>query len=147
MQKANDLAAALGGRAVPLERLREALAAADIVISGTGASGLVIHHEDVEAARAARRARPLFLIDIAVPRDIDPEVHALENVYLYNIDGLQNIVCENARLREQELSTCRAIVEAKTAELIAKLTPEKSYEGRVLSEPVWTFSRPVAACG
>ena len=79
-ERAEELAAALGGQAAPFESLRDELARADIVISGTGAPGIVIHREDVESARAARRgaARPLFLIDIAVPRDIDPAVRKLD---------------------------------------------------------------------
>src|SRR5207249_5336108 len=82
-EKAEELAAALGGRAVPFESLRPELAAADIVISGTGAPGIVIHREDVEHARAARGGRyqrPLFLIDIAVPRDIDPAARKLGGI-------------------------------------------------------------------
>ncbi|HEX9185765.1 MAG TPA: glutamyl-tRNA reductase, partial [Vicinamibacteria bacterium] len=66
-EKAEQLAAALGGRAAPFEALRAELAKADVVISGTGAQGVVIQRADVEAAQAARRGRPLFLIDIAVP--------------------------------------------------------------------------------
>src|SRR5215510_2020951 len=69
--RAEQLAAALGGRAAPFESLREELRRADIVISGTGAPDLVIRTEDVEAARKGRGARPLFLIDIAVPRDVE----------------------------------------------------------------------------
>ena len=60
---------------------------------------------------AGRRNRPLFLIDIAVPRDIDAEVEQLDNVYLYNVDHLEAIVRENVRQREQELARCQAILE------------------------------------
>ncbi|MGD8896778.1 MAG: glutamyl-tRNA reductase, partial [Acidobacteriota bacterium] len=70
-EKAEQLAAALGGRAAPLEALRSSMAEVDVVISGTGAPGLVVRREDVEEAQAAKRNRPLFLIDIAVPRDIE----------------------------------------------------------------------------
>ena len=72
LEKAEQLAAALGGRSAPLEALRTEMERVDVVISGTGAPGLVVHRDDVEAAQAARRHRPLFLIDIAVPRDIEP---------------------------------------------------------------------------
>ena len=147
IERAAELAKEFGGRAVRLDDCKSALIEADIVVSSTGSPQTVLSRADVQEAMQQRRHRPLFLIDIAVPRDIDPEVHGLENVYLYNIDALQNIVCENARLREQELSTCRAIVEAKTAELIAKLNPKKTYENRVQTQPAWAFSPVVAAGG
>jgi glutamyl-tRNA reductase len=72
---------------------------------------------------SARRNRPLFLIDIAVPRDIDADVDQLENVYLYNVDHLDAIVRENVRQREQELSRCQAILQERTTALMARLTP------------------------
>jgi glutamyl-tRNA reductase len=71
----------------------------------------------------ARRDRPLALIDIAVPRDIDPEVQLVPGVYLYDIDDLEAIVRENIRSREQELAQCRTIIEEETAEVMAKLAP------------------------
>ena len=74
------------------------------------------------AVLAARRNRPLFLVDIAVPRDIDPAVQQLNNVFLYNIDDLEAIVRENARCREQELARCQAIIAERTAAVMAKIT-------------------------
>jgi glutamyl-tRNA reductase len=118
MQRANDLAAALGGRAVPLERLREVLAVADIVISGTGAAGLVIHHDDVEAARAARRARPLFLIDIAVPRDIEASVAKLPGVFLYDLDDLKAVADANLRERRKQAAAAEALIEKEAREFL-----------------------------
>ncbi len=118
MTRATELAAALGGHAVPLERLREALALADIVISGTGAHGLVIRQEDVEAARAARRARPLFLIDIAVPRDIEASVARLEGVFLYDLDDLRSVSEANLRERRKQAAAAEALVEREAREFI-----------------------------
>jgi glutamyl-tRNA reductase len=71
----------------------------------------------------ARRDRPLALIDIAVPRDIDPEVQLVPGVYLYDIDDLEAIVRENVKSREQELVQCREIIEEETAAVMAKLAP------------------------
>ncbi len=146
IERAKELAKEFGGRAVRLDDCKNALIEADIVVSSTGSPHLVLSRDDVEEAMQKRRHRPLFLIDIAVPRDIDPAVHGVENVYLYNIDALQELVCDNARLREQELSSCRLIVEAKTAELMSKLNPKKVYDNRVQSQPAWTFCRPAVAC-
>jgi glutamyl-tRNA reductase len=118
MERAAELAAALGGQAVPLERLREALAPADIVISGTGAPGLVIREEDVESARAARRARPLFLIDIAVPRDIEPSVRRMEGVFLYDLDDLRSVADANLRERRKQAAAAESLIEKEAREFV-----------------------------
>ena len=120
-EKASELAAALGGRAAPLEALRAELAAADIVISGTGAPGIVIHYEDVVAARHARkgrRQRPLFLIDIAVPRDIDASVAKLGGVFLYDLDDLRAVAEANLRERMKEASAAEALVESEVQQFL-----------------------------
>jgi glutamyl-tRNA reductase len=119
--RAAELAAALGGRAVPLESLRDELARADIVISGTGATGIVIHEADVESARAARRgryARPLFLIDIAVPRDIDPVVRKMRGVFLYDLDDLKAVAEANLRERLKEAAAAETLVEREVRDFL-----------------------------
>nr|MDA8234004.1 glutamyl-tRNA reductase [Clostridia bacterium] len=93
--KACSLAEQFGGEAIPFVKLFEYMGKADIVISCTSASHYVITAEDVEAVIATRSDRPLFLIDIAVPRDIDPKVEAVPGVKLYDIDDLQNVVDRN----------------------------------------------------
>jgi glutamyl-tRNA reductase len=117
-ERAEDLAASLGGRAVPFDGLRAELAKADIVISGTAASGLVIRREDVEAARQSRR-RPLFLIDIAVPRDIEASVRKLEGVFLYDLDDLKSVADANLRERHKEAAAAEAIVEEEVREYLS----------------------------
>ncbi|HWQ92364.1 MAG TPA: glutamyl-tRNA reductase [Clostridia bacterium] len=109
-ERAEHLAAEFGGRAVDMKECFAAMAEADIVVSSTGSPHTIIHREELAAVMTARRNRPLFLIDIAVPRDIAPEVQELESVYLYNVDHLENLVKENVRIREQELLHCREIV-------------------------------------
>ena len=96
---------------VEFDRLGEGLRDADIVISSTGAPGYVINAEMVTAALHRRKNRLLFLIDIAVPRDIDPAVGNIDNVYLYNIDHLQEIVDENLKSRRREAKKAEAIIE------------------------------------
>jgi len=120
-EKAAELAAALGGKAAPLESLRDELARTDIVISGTGAPGIVIQEADVESARAARRgrhARPLFLIDIAVPRDIDPAVRRMGGVFLYDLDDLKTVAEANLRERLKESAAAEALVEREVREFL-----------------------------
>jgi glutamyl-tRNA reductase len=117
-EKAEQLAAALGGRAAPFEDLRKELARADIVISGTGAPGVVIHREDVEAAQMMRRGRPLFVIDIAVPRDVAGDVSRVANVFLYDLDDLHKVAEANLRERKKEASAAEHILDEEIAEFL-----------------------------
>jgi glutamyl-tRNA reductase len=97
------------------------MAVADIVLSGTGAPGLVIHQQDVEAARAARRGRhqrPLFVIDIAVPRDVEPSVTKLDGVFLYDLDDLRTVADANMRERRKEAAAAEALVEREAHDFL-----------------------------
>lgn len=96
------LAAELGGRYVPWEGLSEQLARADIVITSTGSPRPVIDRALLRPVMRARRGAPIFLVDIAVPRDVDPDVLKIEEVFVYNIDDLQGIVDANMRTRAAE---------------------------------------------
>jgi glutamyl-tRNA reductase len=116
--RAEDLAAALGGRAAPLESLRDELAKADIVISGTGSMDVVIRREDVEAARRSGQS-PLFVIDIAVPRDVDPAVGRLGGVFLYDLDDLKSVAEANMRERLKEVAGAEALVDEEVREFLA----------------------------
>ena len=110
LQSAEALARHLGGRAVAWTAMTDALSAADIVVTATGSSEPVLTRAGVEEAMRPRRARPLFLIDIAVPRDVDPAVARLDQVFLYDIDDLQAIVQENLSRRATEIERAEAIV-------------------------------------
>lgn len=119
LDRAEDLASTLGGKAVALSALRDVLARADIVISGTGAPGLVIRHEDVDLARRrARQKRPLFLIDIAVPRDIEPSVARLPGVFLYDMDDLRSVAEANVRERRKEAVVAEALLEREVRDFL-----------------------------
>jgi glutamyl-tRNA reductase len=107
---AETLAAQLGGRAVPWSSLSPALSAADIVVTATGAAEPVLTRARIEEAMRPRRGRPLFIIDIALPRDVDAEAGSLDQVFLYNIDDLQTIVQENMARRSSELQLAERIV-------------------------------------
>lgn len=121
--RAETLAGEFGGRAIRFDGCLDAMAEADIVVSSTGCPQTILHRGQIDRVMSARRNRPLFLIDIAVPRDIDPDVQHLDNVYLYNIDHLEALVRENLRHREAELARCRDIIEHRAAALMSKLTP------------------------
>jgi glutamyl-tRNA reductase len=116
------------------------------VVCSTGCPQLILRRVQIEAVMRARRSRPLVLIDIAVPRNIDPEVQSVGNVYLHNIDDLEALVRENVRQREQELAQCRRIVDRETEAVMAKLNrkQERSHDQTKQLQPRWEFSSPVA---
>jgi glutamyl-tRNA reductase len=113
LDRAVDLARRFHGNTVSLEELTHELRRVDIIISSTGSSEPIISFQDVRKQMRARRNRPLFLIDIAVPRDIDPEVNRIDNVYLYNIDDLQGIVEMNRAERFKEATRAEHIIETE----------------------------------
>ena len=121
--RASELAAALGGRALPFERMAEELAATDIVLTGTAAPTAIILRPEVEAAAKARRGRPLFLIDIAIPRDVDPSVRDLPGIFLYDLDDLHGVAAANLRERQREASSAEKLIEE---EVLRHLADERS---------------------
>jgi glutamyl-tRNA reductase len=108
--KAQRLAATFSGEAVPFEKLDEHLVAADVVVTSTGAPVPIITRARFEALLRQRRYRPLFLIDIALPRDVEAAVGELENVYLYNLDDLQQAVSATQSQRKESIDAARTIV-------------------------------------
>jgi glutamyl-tRNA reductase len=110
VDRAADLASRLGAEAIPLERIGEQLAHADVVVSSTSAPGYVLDAATVDAARGGRQ---LLFIDLAVPRDLDPKIHDLDGCYLYDIDDLQAIVSETLAGRRGEAVRAEAIVAAE----------------------------------
>jgi glutamyl-tRNA reductase len=111
MAHAAQTAEAIGGAsAAPWDELDAVLGAGDIVITATGASAAILTKAHVEAIMRPRRNRPLFIIDIAVPRDVEPAAGEIEQVFLYNIDDLQATVRENLARRASEVARAEAIV-------------------------------------
>ena len=113
---ARELAAQVGGVPVSLDELPRLLERADVVICSTGAQRPVITRELVERALLARRHRPLFLVDLSLPRNIAPSANQLEGVYVYDLDDLERVAAQNRGLREAELGKAEAIVEEELAE-------------------------------
>jgi glutamyl-tRNA reductase len=118
-ERATALAAELGGRAVPFEQWPEEFAKIDIAISSTAAPNHILDRRQLEPLMKRRKHRPLLLIDIAVPRDIDPAVSDLDNVYLYNVDDLESIAADYLKLRHDEVARCENIIAEKVAALLA----------------------------
>lgn len=117
MERAMALASELDAQALPFEHRAEHLAQFDIVVCSTAAPDAVVATADVRAAMHRRASRPLFLIDLALPRDVESGVSALENVYLYNLDDLAKIADENRAAREAEISKCRQIITERATAL------------------------------
>ena len=111
--RAEQLATEMGGCAVRFDEWQKVLERVDVVISSTGCPFPIVHRADVEQARHARKFRPLFFIDIAVPRDIDPAVGEIEEVYLYDIDTLEQLAAEARTRRQVQIEECERIIDAE----------------------------------
>lgn len=110
-ERAEALAKELDGEAVRFDDWQRVLIEVDVVVSSTGAPHAVVTREDIERVRRGRKFRPLFLIDIAVPRDVEPEVGEIEEVYLYDIDTIEQIAGEGRERRTAQIVVCEKIIE------------------------------------
>ena len=119
--RAQRIAEGLPASVIQLDALAAHLPQADMVVSSTARPGYVIAYEDVVRALEERRHRPVFMLDLAVPRDIDPRVGTLEDVYLYTIDDLRQVVDENVKAREAEAAVARRLIDAGVTEYMAGL--------------------------
>ena len=117
--KAKSLAEEYDGKAINYEKLDEYLPQADIIISSTASPRHVIHTEHIKNATKARRGNPMLLIDIAFPRDIDPEIAKIDNVYLYDINDLNKVANSNAEERKQDIGKCVDIIDKEVAQYMA----------------------------
>ena len=110
-ERGEQVAAPLGGQAITLDAIPDALAEADIVISSTAAPLPILGKGMVERALKKRRHRPIFMVDIAVPRDIEPEVGQLADIFLYTVDDLQEVIAENRRHRQVAADQAESLIE------------------------------------
>jgi glutamyl-tRNA reductase len=115
-EKAQDLANRFSGKARTLAELEKSLAEADILISSTGAKDFVISKEMMVGVAKKRKGKPLFMVDIAVPRDLDPKIAELENVFLYDIDDLEGIVEANLQERKKAAEKIMLMIEKEIVE-------------------------------
>ncbi|MHB8897789.1 MAG: glutamyl-tRNA reductase [Thermoguttaceae bacterium] len=121
MSRAEELAARWNGRVRPWSELLEVIAAADLVVSTTSASGLVVTAEDFRAVEPLRHGRPLLILDLAVPRDFDPDIGRSPSVYLYSVDDLQAACDANRRRRQQDLPRALQIVDREADQFMSVL--------------------------
>lgn len=119
--RAVEMAELFHGRVVEYDRYKAALRDVDIVITSSGAPHYLLEVGDMRRVIEDRRNRPMFLIDIAVPRNIDPAVNELDNVFLYDIDDLQQVVEENLRSRGQEAESAEAIIDEEVLRTLERL--------------------------
>lgn len=118
-ERAVAVAQSLGGRAVHFDALAQGLADADVVVVATGAPHLVLHLDDVRAAMAPRATRPLVIIDLAVPRNVDPAVREIANVRLYDMDDLSAVVATHHPVAASAIAAAEAIVAQEVAAFLA----------------------------
>ncbi len=137
-ERAVSLAERMGGKAVRFEEWTREFSEVDILIGSTAAPHHVLTRKQLEPVMAVRRQRPLFCIDLAVPRDIDPEVNALDGVYLYDIDSLQAIANQSLEVRRGELVRCEALIEKHVGEFTDWLRAEAIR----LSQEAPVYARP-----
>ena len=128
-ERAMELATQFGGSALPFEQREARLAEFDVVVGSTAAPGAVISRAAAGAAMRKRPARPLFFIDLALPRDIEAEVAGIENVFLYNLDDLAKIAEANRVAREGEIGRCRTLLAERAHALWRHVEPRLAQAG------------------
>lgn len=121
LERAVELAQTYGALAIPFENVPHYLSEYDVVVCSTAAPAAVVTESDAQAAMKKRRAQPLFFIDLAMPRDVDPAVRSIDNVFVYNLDDLAKIAEENRAARELEVAQARQIVRDKVDALWSQL--------------------------
>jgi glutamyl-tRNA reductase len=118
IERARTLAKEFAGYAISLEEIPLHLAEADVVISSTASPDYILTQADVKQAIKQRKHRPIFMVDIAVPRDIDPAVETLDDVFLYSVDDLNEVIQDNLRSREQAAQKAEEIIDTQTTHFI-----------------------------
>ena len=118
--RAVEMAELFGGQVIDYDGWKPRLAEMDIVLTSSGASEYILHRDELRRALEKRRNRPVFVIDIAVPRNVDPAVNELENVFLYDIDDLGRAVEQNLKARQREAEEAEQIIEGEIERLIGR---------------------------
>ena|ERR1700677_2191325 len=139
--RAAALAAEMGGQAIRYEEWEGPLCDMDIVIGSTASPHPVLTREKLAPVMKLRKNRPLFVIDLAVPRDVEPAVNELDGVYLYDIDSLQTIAQQSMEIRRKELTVCEAMIERHVNDFTSWLTNERSHPSSAGIPPVLAANR------
>ncbi len=119
IEHAHDLALEFDAYAIALSELPSHLAGADIIISSTASPEPILNKQDVQQALKSRKHQPMFMVDIAVPRDIETDVSELEDVYLYTVDDLQNVISDNLKSREKAAIQAEEIIDMQVKHFVA----------------------------
>ena len=119
--KAEKLAREFQGQAISFDKFEEALTVADIVISSVSAPHLLVKKEDARQLIAARKQKPIFFIDLGVPRNIDPEINGIDNVYVYNLDDLKKVKDANLKERLNEAEKIEGMIEVRMERICPKI--------------------------
>ena len=131
-ERAEKLATELEGRAIHFDKWEDEFENIDIVISSTSAPHYVLDRAKLEPVMKRRKNRPLLLIDLAVPRDIEPEANLLDAVYLYNVDNLQEIADDSLRQRKEEIANCEDIIRDKARSILTRGSNEGAGTGKLV---------------
>jgi glutamyl-tRNA reductase len=134
--RAQELAGRFGAAPIPLERIENELMSADILVASTSSPETIVARDQVERAARARRGRPLLLIDLAVPRDLDPEIRTVDGCYLYDLDDLQEVVAQTLSGRRREAEAAETLV-AQEAELFRAWQASLDVEPAITSLRAW----------
>ena len=118
VERAQSLATRYHGYAIALEDVAAHLAEADMLVSSTAAPGYLVHYDQLRGAVKKRRRKPMFVLDLAVPRDIDPAAGELEDIYLYSVDDLQSVIDDNRRSREKAAALADGMLDVRIEEYI-----------------------------
>lgn len=127
-ERAQSLATRYQGYAIALDDVAAHLAEADMLVSSTAAPGHIVHFDDLRRAVKKRRRKPMFVLDLAVPRDIDPAAGELEDIYLYSVDDLQSVIDDNRRSREKAAALADGMLDGRIEEYIDWLDSRQATE-------------------
>lgn len=125
--RAARLAEEIGGTAVPFDQWHNSLDKADILICSTAATQPIVTREKIEPLLKLRDGRPLFIIDLAVPRDAEPSLNELDNVYLYDIDSIEQIVRQSLEIRQAEVVRCEKMIEKHVSDFVGWMRTHTAY--------------------
>lgn len=137
-QNAEEMSRALSAPCYSFDEIKTHLPLADIAVSGSGAPHLLLTEAAVQSAQSARHGRPLFIVDLAVPRNIDPAISGLENVFLYNLDDLDGIAREHRAEREKEIPHCEQIILEEADAFMDR------WDGARMEEPLRRFHAKIS---
>ncbi len=146
LKRGRALAEKFGGRAMPLRDLPRALSRADIVVSSTAAPHYVVTTDSIRSTLASRDGRPLFLIDLAVPRDIDPAAGDLAGTYLWNMDQLAAIANKNRAFRHTEAKACEELLLTATRRFVAATVPQQAIERKTAHRSIFPTAAATTSC-